>query len=116
MVAADAYVPRRGDLVWVTLNPQSGYEQAGRRPAVVLSPEAYNARVGLGLFCPVTSRVKGYPWEVSIPEGMAVSGVILSDQVRSLDWRARSVEKIGALPASTVSEILGKLGTLLAHD
>ena len=107
------YVPQRGDIVWITLNPQAGYEQAGRRPAVVLSPEAYNVKTGLALFCPGTSRIKGYPWEVSIPEGLPVSGVILSDQVRSLDWRIRRVEKIGALPSSALAEIIGKLGTLL---
>jgi mRNA interferase MazF len=72
--------------------------------------------VGLALFCPITSRVKDYPWEVPIPEGMPVSGVVLSDQVRSMDWRARRVEKIGVLPASIVAEILGKLGTLLDRD
>lgn len=113
MVGSSEYVPRRGDLVWVTLNPQAGHEQAGRRPAVVLSPENYNARVGLALFCPVTSRIKGYPWEVAIPEGLSVSGVILADQVRSLDWRARQVEKAGALPPPVIAEVLGKLGTLL---
>jgi mRNA interferase MazF len=112
-VRAREYVPRRGDIVWITLNPQAGHEQAGRRPAVVLSPEAYNAKVGLALFCPVTSLRKGYPWEVAIPEGGAVSGAVLTDQVRSFDWRARLVEKAGALPPATVAEILGKLGTLL---
>ncbi len=84
-----AYVPSRGDVVWLTFNPQSGHEQAGRRPAVVLSPRAYNAKVGLAIFCPVTSKVKGYPFEVALPEGFAVQGVILADQVKSLDWRAR---------------------------
>jgi mRNA interferase MazF len=108
------FVPGRGDLVWITLNPQAGHEQAGRRPAIVLSPSSYNAAVGLALFCPVTSRVKGYPWEVALPEGLPVSGVALSDQVKSLDWRIRKAEKIAALPASVIAEILGKLGTLLA--
>jgi len=112
-VKRSGYVPCRGDLVWITLNPQAGHEQAGRRPVVVLSPEDYNARVGLALFCPVTSRIKGYPWEVAIPEGLSVSGVILSDQVRSMDWRARDIEKIAALPAAAINEILGKLAALL---
>jgi len=72
--------PKRGDVVWLSFNPQAGHEQAGRRPAVVLSPEAYNARTGLALFCPVTSQVKGYPFEVAIPDNERVSGVILADQ------------------------------------
>ncbi len=103
-----AYFPARGDLVWITLNPQAGHEQAGRRPAVVLSPSGYNAAVGLALFCPVTSRVKGYPWEVALPEGLPVSGVALSDQVKSLDWRVRQVDPIAALPAPIITEILGQ--------
>jgi mRNA interferase MazF len=113
MVRPNSYVPRRGDVVWIALIPQSGHEQSGRRPAVVLSPEAYNFRVGLALFCPVTSQVKGYPWEVRIPEGFAASGVVLADQVRSLDWRTRTAALICTLPEPIVMEILGKLGTLL---
>ena len=113
MVNQSGYVPRRGDLVWITLNPQAGHEQSGRRLAVVISAEAYNTRVRLALFCPVTSRVKGYPWEVTIPDGMPVSGVVLSDQVRSMDWRARQVEYAGTLPDSIVAEIRGKLAALL---
>ncbi len=115
MVTQNPYVPKRGDAVWITLFPQAGHEQSGRRPAVVLSPEAYNAKVGLALFCPVTSQVKGYPWEVRIPDGLAISGVVLADQVKSLDWRSRSAVRICALPETAVGEILGKLGTLL-HD
>jgi mRNA interferase MazF len=108
------YIPCRGDLVWIALNPQAGHEQAGRRPAVVLSPESYNAAVGLALFCPVTNRIKGYPWEVALPEGFPVSGVALSDQVKSLDWRIRQAEKIDTLPATVMAEIMAKLGTLLS--
>ena len=108
-----AYVPRRGDLVWLHLNPQTGHEQAGRRPALVLSPESYNGRVGLAILCPVTSREKGYPFEVLLPPGGAVEGVILSDQVKSLDWRARRTERIEALPPQVTEEVLQKLGTLL---
>ncbi len=89
-----AHVPERGDLVWLTFSPQTGHEQAGRRPAVVLSPATYNGKVGLALFCPITSQVKGYPFEVALPEGLSISGVILADQVKSLDWRAREAEKI----------------------
>ncbi len=85
-----AYIPERGDAVWITLDPQAGHEQAGRRPALVLSPSAYNGRVGLALFCPITSQVKGYPFEVRLPAGSPVSGVVGADQVKSLDWRAQS--------------------------
>lgn len=109
-----AYVPQRGDVVWITLNPQAGHEQAGRRPAVVLSPAAYNGKVGLAILCPVTNQIKGYPFEVVIPDSLAITGAILSDQVKSLDWRARSAELICALPTKTVSAVLQKLNTLLA--
>ena len=105
--------PDRGDLVWMTFNPQAGHEQAGRRPAVVLSPAAYNVKVGLALLCPITSQVKGYPFEVLLPAGLPVAGAILSDQVKSLDWRARQVEKLGKLPSDVLGEVLGKLRALL---
>jgi mRNA interferase MazF len=109
-----AYVPDRGDLVWVTLTPQAGHEQAGRRPAVVVSPRSYNARVGLALMCPVTSQIKGYPFEVKIPASLSIEGVVLADQVKSLDWRARKVERAGRLPSEATSEVVGKLATLLS--
>lgn len=105
--------PERGDVVWITLDPQAGHEQAGRRPAVILSPQAYNHRVGLAVSCPVTSQVKGYPFEVMIPSGLPVRGAILSDQVKSLDWRVRRAETICALPETTIQEVLDKLLTLL---
>ena len=114
MVGSKTYVPQRGDAVWITLNPQAGHEQAGRRPAVVLSPEAYNGKVGLGILCPITEQVKGYPFEVLLPAGLPVTGAILADQVKNLDWRARNAERICALPAKTMSEVLQKLGTLLS--
>jgi mRNA interferase MazF len=107
------YVPGRGDAVWISLNPQAGHEQAGRRPAVVLSPTSYNEKVGLALFCPITSQVKGYPFEVQLPQGLEVRGVVLSDQVKSLDWRAREVEFIGKLPSNTMAEVLAKVHALL---
>ena len=100
--------------MWITLNPQSGHEQTGRRPALVLTPESYNGKTGLAIFCPVTSQIKGYPFEVLLPEGLTVKGAILSDQVKSLDWRARSAELICALPEETIAEVLMKLGTLIA--
>ena len=107
------YVPRRGDAVWISLSPQAGQEQAGRRSAIVLSPEAYNGRVGLAILCPITNQIKGYPFEVAIPPGLDIAGVILSDQVKSLDWRARRAEFIAALPNDTVIEALQKIGALL---
>jgi mRNA interferase MazF len=108
-----AYVPTRGDVVWLDFNPQTGREQAGRRPAVVLSPEEYNDRTGLALFCPITSAVKGYPFEVAVPEGQGVIGVILADHIRSLDWRARRAEYVGTLPPEAVEDTIEKAVTLL---
>ena len=107
------YAPKRGDVVWLTFDPQAGHEQAGRRPALVLSPEQYNRRSGLALMCPITSQRKGYPFEVVLPHGAAVSGVVLADQVRNLDWRARRAAPIGTLPEAVVEETLLKLETLL---
>ncbi|MBS3967412.1 MAG: type II toxin-antitoxin system PemK/MazF family toxin [Truepera sp.] len=109
-----AKVPDRGDVVWLSMNPQVGHEQTGRRPALVLSPAAYNGKVGLALLCPLTNQAKDYPFEVKVPEGLPVGGVILSDQAKSLDWRARRAEFICALPHETVQEVLRKLGTLIA--
>ena len=107
------YVPDRGDLIWLRFTPQAGHEQAGRRPALVLSPRGYNAKAGLALVCPITSRVKGYPFEVPLPSGLAVVGVVLADQVRSLDWRARAAERIARAPDEVVEETIGKLLALL---
>lgn len=87
-MTARRYVPERGDVVWLQFDPQAGHEQAGHRPALVVSPKAYNGRVGLALFCPVTSRVKGYPFEVQFPAGGKFEGAVLADQVKSLDWRS----------------------------
>ena len=113
MVGGEAYVPQRGDVVWVSLSPQAGHEQAGRRPALVVSPGSYNTKAGLALMCPITSHVKGYPFEVVLPEGLAVSGAILSDHVKNLDWRARQAELACRLPAAQITETLLKLKTLL---
>ena len=113
MVNPGPYVPQRGDVVWITLNPQAGHEQAGRRPAVILSPQAYNAKVGLALLCPITSQAKDYPFEVAIPEGLPVAGVILSDHIKSLDWRARNAEWVCSLPPLITAEVLVKSQTLL---
>ena len=108
-----AYIPERGDLVWITLDPQAGHEQRGRRPALVISPAAYNKKVGLAICCPITSQVKGYPFEVIIPHGLPVEGAILSDQVKNLDWKAREAKKICRLSVSAMDEVLQKLSTLI---
>jgi len=110
------YVPARGDVVWISLNPQAGHEQAGRRPAVVVSPLGYNKKVGLALLCPITSQIKGYPFEVMIPRGLKLTGVVLSDQVKSLDWRARRAELICKLPKDSTVEMMQKLSTLISLD
>jgi len=102
---ADRYVPDRGDLIWLTFSPQAGHEQAGRRPALVVSPKAYNGKVGLALCCPVTSKVKGYPFEVVLPAGLSVEGAVLSDQVRSPDWEASQVQFIQRLPAEHLARV-----------
>ena len=110
-----AYIPNCGDVVWITFNPQAGHEQSGRRPALVLSPMAYNSKVGLAIVCPITSQVKGYPFEVLIPDGLLIGGVILSDQVKNLDWKARQAELVCKLPPATIDEVLQKLNTLLSR-
>ena len=110
---ARRYVPARGDVVWITFNPQVGHEPSGRRPALVLSPSSYNSKVGLAILCPVTSQVKGYPWEVVLPPGTKLDGVVLADQAKSLDWRFRKAEFICKMPRETTAEVLEKFGTLL---
>lgn len=107
--------PGRGDVVWITLHPQAGHEQAGRRPALVVSPLAYNQRVGLALVCPITQRAKGYPFEVAIPEGLPISGVVLADQVKSLDWRARQAEHVCSLDEATTALAVRRIQVLLAE-
>lgn len=107
------YVPDTGDLIWLDFNPQVGREQAGRRPAIVLSPRAYNDKASLALVCPITSRVKGYPFEVPLPKSLPISGVILADHLKSLDWRERRAEKAGRAPKQVVEEVLDRLAPLL---
>ncbi|TVS05662.1 MAG: endoribonuclease MazF [Cyanobium sp. PLM2.Bin73] len=111
-----AYRPDRGDLVWLEFTPQTGSEQAGRRPALVISPKAYNAKVGLALFCPVTSRIKGYPFEVSLPEGSGVIGVVLADQLKSLDWRARKAKLIERASPEVLALVTARILPLLVPD
>ena len=108
-----SYVPEAGDLVWLTFDPQAGHEQAGRRPALVLSPRAYNQKSSLALACPVTSQIKAYPFEVAIPQGRQIAGVILADHVRSVDWKARRATRIGPAGDDVLDEVLAKLAPLL---
>ena len=112
-MAARRYVPDRGDLVWLQFNPQAGHEQAGHRPALVLSPATYNRRTGLMLCCPITSQVKGYPFEVRVL-ARDIQGVVLADQVKSLDWNVRQARKAARAPAQVIAEALQKLQALLA--
>jgi mRNA interferase MazF len=107
-------VPERGDVVWLSFDPQAGHEQAGRRPAVILSPSVYNRSSGLAVVVPITSHVKGYPFEVQIPAGSRISGVILTDHLKSVDWRARKAERIGKLPEETLKQALRKAALLIA--
>jgi mRNA interferase MazF len=105
--------PDRGDVVWITMNPALGHEQKGRRPAFVVSPRAYNAKVGLAVMCPITSQQKGYPFEVPLPPDLPLSGVVLADQVKSLDWRERRAEVIGAMPPELLADVLARIEALL---
>jgi mRNA interferase MazF len=111
-----AYVPDRGDMVWINFDLQAGHEQGGRRPAIVLSPRSYNKPSGLGLFCPVTSRAKCYPFEVPLPDGLPVTGIVLVDQVRSLDWQSRRVSFTGKLNEEVMMELTERLRPLLAWE
>ena len=111
-----SYVPDRGDLVWLEFTPQAGSEQRGRRPALVLSPKSYNGKVGLALFCPVASKIKGYPFEVQLPDGSAVSGVVLADQLKSLDWRIRKVKFIERSSSAVIAMVTARVLSLLEPD
>jgi len=113
MVSETARVPDVGDLIWINFDPQAGHEQAGKRPALVLSPKSYNAKASLCLAATITSQVKGYPFEVALPAGLAISGVVLADQIKSLAWRARQASVADRAPAEVLAEVRGKLGALL---
>jgi len=108
-----SYVPERGDVVWLNFDPQAGHEQAGKRPAFVLSPASYNRKVTLALLCPITNKIKGYPFEVNVPEGLKITGTVLSDQIKSLDWKARNATFICKLPEEIIEQIVNKALTLL---
>jgi mRNA interferase MazF len=109
------YLPRRGDLIWLNFTPQAGHEQGGRRPALVISKDEYNRKVGLLLACPITSRKKGYPFEVELPAELPIAGVVLADQVRNLDWKARKACFISQLPDEILAEVLAKLDALIGE-
>lgn len=115
-MTARRYVPDRGDVVWLQFNPRTGHEQSGIRPALVISPKSYNRGAGLGLFCPITSQVKGYPFEVLFPEGHKIGGAVLSDQIKSLDWRVRNAKRFTKAPKEVVREVLAKILALVGDD
>ena len=107
------YVPARGDIVWLDFEPSVGREQTGNRPALVVSPEAFNRKTGLALLCPVTSRIRGYPFEVRLPDSSTISGVVLADHIKSLDWRERGARPIGRAPTRILRDVLDKVRVLL---
>lgn len=111
-----SYVPDRGDVVWLTFDPQAGHEQAGRRPAFVVSPRSYNQKVGLFIACPITSKVKGYPFEVSITTKSGINGVILADQIKSLDWKARNAERVEAASQAVVDAVIARILPLIGEE
>lgn len=122
-----SYIPDRGDIVWLHFSPQAGHEQSGHRPALVVSPKFYNAKAGLALFCPITSRIKGHPFEVVLPRGAMAAAAgrapavdplegaaaILSDQIKSLDWRVREAKRISKAPREVMHEVLAKIRSLI---
>ncbi|MBA3311845.1 MAG: endoribonuclease MazF [Planctomycetota bacterium] len=107
-------IPDQGDLVWLTFDPQAGHEQAGRRPALVLSPASYNSKVGLALVCPITNQAKGYPFEVALPAGSKFTGVVLADQVKSVDWRVREAQRVGSVPHDVMVQVTQRTLVLLS--
>jgi mRNA interferase MazF len=111
-MAPPAFVPDAGDVVWLAFHPQAGHEQAGHRPALVLSPAAYNAKKGLMVCCPLSTQVKGYPFEV-LTQLDGQTGAVLSDQVKSLDWRARQAKKKGSVSADVLEDVRAKIKALL---
>lgn len=125
MVTDKTYVPDKGDIVWLNFNPQTGHEQAGKRPAllsseaystghaVVISPKTYNKKTRLAIFCPITSRIKDYPFEVRLSEDCKIKGVILADQVKNFDWNVRKAEYICKTPNETLEEVINKLSLLI---
>jgi mRNA interferase MazF len=114
-VVARAYIPDAGEFIWLSFDPQAGHEQGRRRPALVLSPKTYNRRSGLALVCPVTNQSKNYPFEVAVPDGCGVTGVILADHVKSVDYKARCAIRAGRCAGDSVDEVLARLAPLLGY-
>lgn len=110
---AKRYVPERGDIVWLRFDPQAGHAQAGKRPALVISPSAYNGKVGLAWLCPITSQQKRYPFEVPLPAGLKIQGVVLADQIKSFDWQSRRAERVESVPLDVLDEAVGKIRVLI---
>ncbi len=106
-------VPDQGDLVWLTFDPQAGHEQAGRRPALIISPASYNGKVGLALVCPITNQAKGYPFEVPLPTGSKFTGVVIADQLKSVDWRVREAQRVGSVPRALLAQVAARILVLL---
>ena len=113
VVIRRGYVPDRGDVIWMMFGPQAGHEQSGRRPGVVMSSSIYNGKTGMALCCPITSQIKGYPFEVLVPTGLKISGAILADHIRNIDWKTRRAEYLCKLTDKTLEEVAGKLLSLL---
>lgn len=114
MVIEKKYIPARGDVLWLEFSPKDGYEQAGRRPALCISPLKYNSKVGLAIFCPITSQIKGYPFEVKLPDDIQINGVVLADQIKNLDWRRRNADFVCKLPVKHLNNVLGKIKTIIS--
>ena len=110
---SDKYIPDRGELVWLDLNPQAGHEQQGRRPAIVLSPKSYNEKTNLALFCPITNKIKNYPFEVLLSDNQLTKGVVISDQIKSLDWHCRNIEFIEKVSSDIINQVISKSILLL---
>jgi mRNA interferase MazF len=112
-VVTRGYVPDSGDIIWLNFTPQAGREQAGRRPALVLTPRVYNEKTNLAIVCPITSRAKGYPFEVALPAAQRISGVVLADHLKSLDWRQRQAEKAARISRTILEQVLDRISALL---
>lgn len=112
-MAENSYCPEQGDIVFLDFDPQAGNEQRGRRPALVLTPRAYNSRAFLAVICPVTNQTKGYPFEVALPAGLGVTGVVLADHVKSLSWMARRTSFVCGAPDEVLEDVRAKIAALI---
>ena len=108
-----SYVPERGDIVWLNFTPQTGHEQRGKRPALILSPKIYNEKTSLCICVPITSKIKGYPFEIALTKGLEIQGVILSDQIKNMDFRAREVSFICTAPKNVLAKVQKNVQALL---